>query len=487
MGKRRSQFIPYQQDWINDTSPLKLADKSRRTGLTFAEAYDATSTRFRRTSPRDMDYWLSSADESAGIEFIEYCSFWAKDLFGAIADYYVDHIEDPETKKIATAHCIRCPNGKRIVALTSNPRRFRSKGGDVCLDEIAFHDQPREMLKAAGPVTTWGGSLRLISTHNGEDSSFNQSVKRCRKLLTALGYDPNKPPRLAWKLIADAAERQRLMPVYSYHRITIEDAIAQGLLDKINAKRLDVGVDGVSREEFLRECRMKCADEAAFLEEYMCQPSTDASAWLTYALIESCEHEACAGVDEGLVGYQGGICDVGVDVGRTENLTVIWVLENVGDVRWTRQVTRIRDKELPEQQDILLGILRDIKWRRCCIDKTGIGLGLYEYSKKVLGDSRIEGVHFTGPAKEAIAVGMKQAFESREVRICANDASVRDGLHKVRKTVLPGGGLRFDAANTAAGHADEFWGLGLALYAGDSEPPINWSGAGLVERKFESM
>lgn len=487
MGKRRAQFLPYQQAWINDPASLKLMDKSRRTGITFVEAYDATSTRFRRTQPRDMDYWMSSADESAAVEFIEYCRFWAKDLFGAIAEYYTEDIEDPDTKKNATAHCIRCPNGKRIVGLTSNPRRFRSKGGDVCLDEIAFHDQPREMLKAAGPVTTWGGSLRLISTHNGESSSFNQSVKRCRKLLTSLRHDPNNPPRLAWKIIAEAAERQRIMPIYSYHRVTIEDAINQGLLDKINSKRRDVGVDIVTPEEFLRECRMKCADEAAFLEEYMCQPTTDASAWLTYALIESCEHEACAGVGEGLVGYEGGVCDVGVDVGRTENLTVIWVLEHCGDVRWTRQVTRIRNKELPEQQEILFGILKDIKWRRCCIDKTGLGLGLFEYSKKALGDSRIEGVHFSNPMKETLAVGMKQAFESREVRICENDASVRDGLHKVRKIVTASNNLRFDAANTEAGHADEFWALALALYAGDSEPPINWDGAGILPANFDWM
>ena len=34
-------LLPYQKRWIADTSPLKIAEKSRRTGLTWAEAADA--------------------------------------------------------------------------------------------------------------------------------------------------------------------------------------------------------------------------------------------------------------------------------------------------------------------------------------------------------------------------------------------------------------------------------------------------------------
>ena len=32
-------FLPYQQRWIDDESPLKLYEKSRRIGITYATAF----------------------------------------------------------------------------------------------------------------------------------------------------------------------------------------------------------------------------------------------------------------------------------------------------------------------------------------------------------------------------------------------------------------------------------------------------------------
>ena len=37
-------LMPYQQRWVADTSPLKVIEKSRRTGITWAEASDDVLT-----------------------------------------------------------------------------------------------------------------------------------------------------------------------------------------------------------------------------------------------------------------------------------------------------------------------------------------------------------------------------------------------------------------------------------------------------------
>ncbi|HBD0204310.1 TPA: hypothetical protein KGE55_005292, partial [Escherichia coli] len=37
-------LLPYQKRWVADDSKLKIAEKSRRTGLTWAEAADAALT-----------------------------------------------------------------------------------------------------------------------------------------------------------------------------------------------------------------------------------------------------------------------------------------------------------------------------------------------------------------------------------------------------------------------------------------------------------
>jgi phage FluMu gp28-like protein len=69
----------------------------------------------------------------------------------------------------------------------------------------------------------------------------------------------------------------------------------------------------------------------------MCVPSTDATSLLSYDLIAGVRgrepaalrrhHESAA--------TAGGLY-AGFDVGRKRDLSVLWVLEKVGDVFWTR-------------------------------------------------------------------------------------------------------------------------------------------------------
>jgi phage FluMu gp28-like protein len=48
------------------------------------------------------------------------------------------------------AYQIRYDADNRILAFSSNPNSIRSFGGEVGLDEIAFHRDPKAMRKAAG-------------------------------------------------------------------------------------------------------------------------------------------------------------------------------------------------------------------------------------------------------------------------------------------------------------------------------------------------
>jgi len=463
-------FLPYQLDWINDAADLKLGDKSRRTGWTWAEAYDATSSRFRGSNARNWDYWLSSADESAGAEFVGYCEFFGKKFFDRIVDKYIDNLTDPHTKEKYTAFVVRCPNGKRITAMSSNPRRFRSKGGDVALDEFDFHDQPGEMWDAANAVTQWGGSIRVFSTRSAEGTEFDRWAAACKKLLAAFGITDfgRRDAFPAYAQLIAKAKELKITPVFSYHRVTLDDAIAQGLAEKI-AEATNVAR---SREEFRDWCRSKSRNESAFLQEYMCQPSTDYSSWLTYALIRSCEHSACPKAGDELVGYEGGVCDIGVDVGRKHDLTVITVLEHVGDVRWLRLRKEIKGMPTPEQEDVLAGIIRGVRLGRCCIDRSGIGLGLCEHTQRTFGEHCIEGIDLTNKNKEVLANDIRHSFEDRSVRISADDADLTEDQHKARKGVTATGAIRFEGERDDAGHSDRFWSLALALHAGSGQAHV---------------
>ena len=469
--KSVTPWLRYQRDWMNDESPLKLAEKSRRVGFTYVEAFDAASRRFRRTQPRNMDYWFSSADESAAAEFIEYCRFFAKKMFSRLADYFTEQVEDPRTERFGTAFSIRCPNDARITAMSSNPRRFRSKGGDVGLDEYAYHDEARALYKAAQPATTRGGWMRVFSTHNGEDSQFNRFVKQARKVLTSIGLDPDRPPvALDYDRIRQAARALKIMP-WKLHRVTLTDAVADGLVENINRFQ----GTAFTCEEFVENCRAACVDEDMWLQEYMCVASVELAALLTYLTIERCEHDDCPQPGDPLTGYTGQPAFVGVDVGRERHKTAIWVVEPHGDVLWTRQIRAIEKTPLPEQQRILGEILRSIRLGKCCIDSTGIGLGLAEYTQREFGGLRIEGVPFTNPSKHAMAIGTQQRYEDRGIRIPADDPALRDALHKVRKMVTTGGQITYDAPSDQHGHADEFWACALAIRAA-GEGETGWLG-----------
>lgn len=72
---------------------------------------------------------------------------------------------------------IRLKNGRTIKALSSKPRNMRSKQARVVIDEAAFCDNLPELLKAAKALLIWGGSLSVLSTHDGIDNPFNELVE----------------------------------------------------------------------------------------------------------------------------------------------------------------------------------------------------------------------------------------------------------------------------------------------------------------------
>ncbi len=96
-----------------------------------------------------LDYWFSSADESSALEFSIYCQQWCH-LLDVAYEASTLELEDEKGFKYNN-YVIEFPNGSRINCMTSNPRRFRSKGGDICLDEFAWHDDPGMMYDAASP------------------------------------------------------------------------------------------------------------------------------------------------------------------------------------------------------------------------------------------------------------------------------------------------------------------------------------------------
>lgn len=424
-------FMPYQVRWIQDRARFKISEKSRRIGMSYAQSYEDTIDAARAEKP--LDVWFSSADESAAKEYILYVAQWARILNIAAQDLGETVIDKKDDIKALT---VQFANGRRINALSSNPKAFRSKGGKLVLDEFAFHADQEAMWKAARPIITWGFPVRIISTYNGKGNRYYRIVSEAKKAI---------------------AEGRK--PQWNLHTTTIVDAVRDGLADRIVGRKLT----DAERQAWLDNERESCGDEDTWQQEYMCNPIDEASAWLPWELIVACE-SADAGNE---LKYDGGPCYLGWDVARTADKSVMWVDEKVGDVMVARAVRTFRRTSFAEQLDAFDGLMKWYTVRRACIDKTGLGMPIVEEAQRRWGEYRVEGVTFTGEVKQHLATHGKQMFEDKRVRIPMS-RDIRDSHHAVRKTTTVAGNPRFDADRNESGHADEFWAHMLALHAADS-------------------
>lgn len=249
-----SILLGYQCRWIDDPAPVKVIEKSRRIGLSYAEAADDV---LYAASADGANVYYISYNQQMTQGFIQDCATWAR-AFNAAASQIQESVLEVEDKQILT-YTIKFDSGHCIQAFTSNPRNLRSKGrpGErLVIDEAAFVDDIAELLKAAMAMTMWGGQIRIISTHNGDDNPFNELINDIR----AGKFD------------------------YSLHRVDLDDALHDGLYKRIcqvTKKVWTLEGEAAWRASIIN--RYKPNHD----EELFCVPAQGGGAWLNRVLIEA--------------------------------------------------------------------------------------------------------------------------------------------------------------------------------------------------------
>ncbi len=424
-------FLPFQAKWVRDDSRIKLMQKSRQIGISWSTAYKADER--TATAGAKWDQWVSSRDEMQARLFIEDCKQWARVLETAAQDLGVQVI-DPE-KKIS-AHVLQFANGRRIHSMSSNPDAQAGKRGGRILDEFALHPDPRKLWTIAYPGITWGGSMEVISTHRGSHNFFNELIREVNEKGNPKGI--------------------------SLHTVTLQDALDQGFLYKLQTVLpKDDERQGMTEADYFDFVKAGCADEESFLQEYMCQPADDDSAFLEYDLIASCEYDG--NVD--WQNIQGNDLYLGVDIGRKKDLTVLWVLERLGDVFYTRHIEALQNMSKSEQEKVIWPWIE--RCQRTCLDYTGLGIGWGDDAVDRFGQYKVECVTFSTKVKEQMAYPLRSRFEDRQIRI-PYERTIRSDLRSVTKQTTASGNIRFTAERTPDGHADRFWALALAIEAASS-------------------
>ena len=421
----------YQRRWLADKSRFKLGKFARQTGKTFTTTLESVDDAMEAAIAGRRTRWviLSRGERQAAEAMNEGVKPHAK-AYG-LAFQEADFDWRGETGSYRALE-VELPHGSKITALPANPDTARGFSANVFLDEFAFHKDSGAIWKALFPVISAGWKLRVTSTPNGKSGKF---------------YELDTANDKAW----------------SRHVVDIYQAVRDGLPRNIE------------------ELRAGIADEDAWAQEYELLYLDEASAWLSYDLISSAEDEDAGDPD----GYQGNPCFVGRDIGRRNDLHVIWVWEQIGDVLWCREIIEQKRASFADMDAAFDEVMMRYRVARACIDQTGMGEKVVEDAQRRYG-SRIEGVLFTGASKLIMATAGKQRFEDRTVRIPEGNVALRSDLHKLRKVSSATGAPRF-VAERDDDHADRTWAAFLGIHAA-STPQMEYGYRAAVRKptKFDA-
>jgi phage FluMu gp28-like protein len=453
---RESLMLAYQREWIDDGAVLKLMEKSRQIGISWGTAFD--EVREKALVDARLDSWVSSRDDIQARLFLEDCKKFAELLKHGAQDLGEKVIDE----KGHSAYVLQMANGTRIHSMSSNPDAQAGKRGNRILDEFALHPDPRKLWSIAFPGITWGGRMKVISTHRGSANYFNELVQEIRH--------KGNPKNI------------------SLHTVTLQTALEQGFLYKLQCK-LPKGDPrfAMDEAEYFSFIRASCADEESFLQEFMCVPADDNSAFLSYDLIATCQ---LADADdlriamEDTISYAGqrgrirrlqnlslGVIAelpfdlyLGIDIGRDHDLTVLWLAALIAGVLVPVAIVEMEAVEFDRQEKEFYDMLALPRLRRACIDHTGIGRQMGERAQKRFGQYRVELITFTNAVKEELAYPVRSSFEDRTLRV-PRDRKVVADLRAIKKETTASGNVRFTADRGKNGHSDRFWALALCKHA----------------------
>lgn len=475
-------FLPYQARWIHDNSPIKLYEKTRRGGITYATSYRCVDKCLREKPGSSFVQWVSSRDELTAKEFItDYVAMWAKEAnkiaremaqgFEDAVGLDGDHFEVVDERHGITARVVRFKNGARIVSLSSNPLAFAGKGGDVLIDEWDLHEDQAAIYDMAFPCITWGGQLELVSAYSPTGSEDTEFAKMCK------------------------AVKEGTRQGVSFHRTTIVDAIDDGFVEKVNEVKAKRGIPPQTRDAFLKAQRDGCRTIGAFNSQYMCIPNLASGDSLVSSADRAASKSAFDIFRMHLVG-DGTELDVvdpcakpyidiefwreifkdcerlafGWDIAVTGDLASMWINRQEGERRKLVVSLTFKRCKLETQRQIAEAMYDAGSDMVGCGDKSAIGYSdCVKLELKYPG--RFIGIVFSGNSKLIVMSAMQGAFERHLQMLPTEYPEISADIGAMKTGKTPQNRLTFIHGNNdylPDSHCDIAVSCGLANYAADT-------------------
>jgi phage FluMu gp28-like protein len=390
-------LLSYQQAWLADDSPFKLYTKSRRIGVSWADAAGAALLASQEKG-RNTFYMGYEKDMARG--YVQDAADWAK-LYNLAASEIEESEEifrDGDEDKAVQVFRVYFNSGYRIEALSSNPRNMRSRQGDLVLDEAAFHDDLKGVMKAAKAMRIWGGRIRLITTYNGVENDYYE------------------------------LERDVLAGKLPYHRhfTTFLDAIAEGLFERICLMTGQTWSES-AEQQFIESTLAEFGEDAE--EELLCVPSRSSGRYFSLTLIEramqedipvltySCKDDFAIKPEEERVGMTGQWLEeelapalrlrldpnlksyYGMDFARSGDLSVLLPIQELPNLaRQTVLGLELRNVPFEQQRQILFFLVDMLPlFMAGAHDARGNGQYLAEVAMQRYSPTRIHQIQLSRP------------------------------------------------------------------------------------------
>ncbi|MDW8073969.1 MAG: terminase family protein [Nitrososphaerota archaeon] len=394
------RLYKWQRRWLDDDARFRVLLKSRGVGGSFTVALEALVESLLKPGSLTL---LVSYSQRQSLELFRKLRTMLSALEGAslswAGEVYRSVAVSAETKTQ-----VELGNGSRIISLPNNPDAIRGYRSDsVYVDEAGMFRNDFEVKSAVAPsIVGRSGRLSLVSTPKGRRGWFYE----------------------AWSSGA-----------FSRHTAHYTEA------PHITAGELEGLRKALTELEWLQEM------ETEFLDE--------ANAVFPYELILSCVSENTSEAATGPV-Y------VGVDVGRLRDSTVITALERLEDgTLRVFHVQELRGIDFQAQESIILNLAERLRPVSIAIDRTGIGLALYETLSGKL--PAVEGVTFTRNVKEALIATLHSLMKGGKLSIPPDGRELINQLRAFQRVETPSGAAKYEAPRGQ--HDDYVMSLALAVGA----------------------
>lgn len=436
----------WQNHYLKDTSRFLIANKSRRVGWSYI------------TAAKGLGLALDPARSNYTKQYVSYSLEDATEKIRNAVEFYDSIPEKARTKELVSRTKTRLEfmdiNGRSISRLISLPcKQPRGKGGDISLDEFAFHAKDDEIYTAALPIISRGGSIEIGSTPFGNKGKFYEIY--------------NDFDRFS-----------------SYKRLNVPWYFSPALCTDVVAAIKDKNLSTEERvakygKEILQEIFRSIAFDD-FRQEYECYYRDEQAAFITLDMIRACtplgggeddedtiEIRPYRDLDSFILAYHPDIHGnlyAGYDVGRTNDAAELILLGHNKETNHKTVWCMVTKKKtgFDAQEDLLTKALRQLPVHRLCIDATGLGMDISERMEKKL-PLKVEGCTFTNEFKEDIANAAWIAFDRREFQL-PPDKDLAEQIHSIKKIVTSGKHARFDTDSNKH-HADKWWAFALANHA----------------------